>query len=148
MGPDISASLTTCLAHELQFDIRQPDIIAPLLSVQDDRVRAFVVGAENDDLARPGLAHFSEGYFNRSFHPAILAAGRAGVSPLIAQERGASTRRSGCFLPWQILAASVGSECFVVRPTPDAHAQAAGDFRCSLKIVNHHSPINPQSTTQ
>jgi hypothetical protein len=79
MRPDIRASLPASLTHELRLNIRKPDSITPLSAIHDDMVRAFKIGAVNEDLGRAGFPHFAESDLNGPFHSGILAApGRTG----------------------------------------------------------------------
>ena len=50
--PDIGATATTGLEGKPGLQIRQADVIAPRIGIQDDRVRAFEVAAVDQQPAR------------------------------------------------------------------------------------------------
>jgi hypothetical protein len=66
--PDIGATTTADLAGKLRLEIRQANVIAPAIGIHDDRMRALVIGAIDEQPARAGLPHFPEGDFLVALH--------------------------------------------------------------------------------
>lgn len=59
--PDVGAFLPAGLAHEPCLEIRQPDLIGPLVRADRDRVAAVEVLTIDQDAAHARRAHLSEG---------------------------------------------------------------------------------------
>jgi len=55
-GSDIGAAVSADRASKLRLQIGQPQIIAPLIGIDDDRVSAFIVAAKDLQPARAGPA--------------------------------------------------------------------------------------------
>jgi hypothetical protein len=58
--PDIGAAFAARCAGELRFEIRQPDIIVPLIAADLYRVAAFIIRTIDQEIAHAGCAHFGE----------------------------------------------------------------------------------------
>jgi hypothetical protein len=58
--PDVGAASAADLAGKLGLKIRQAHVIAPASGIHDDRMRALVIGAIDEQPARAGLPHFPE----------------------------------------------------------------------------------------
>ena len=61
--PDIRAAMAANLTGEQRLQIGQPDMIRPAVAVDLDMMRALVVAAIDQQPARAGCPHFSEGDF-------------------------------------------------------------------------------------
>jgi hypothetical protein len=59
----VGASLTAGLADEPRFQIREPEMIRPLVRANRNRVAAMIVRAINQEAADAGRSHFPEGDF-------------------------------------------------------------------------------------
>ncbi len=65
--PNVSPSGAAGLADEQCLDVREPDLIGPLVSANCGRVAAGIVRAVDHDAANAHLAHFAEGDFSGRF---------------------------------------------------------------------------------
>ena len=59
--PHIRAALATGRAGETVLDIRQPNVISPLVCHDGDRVAAAIVGAVHEQATHAHVAHLAEG---------------------------------------------------------------------------------------
>jgi hypothetical protein len=70
----VGAAIAASLTDEARLDIGQPDIIRPRIAADDDRVAAAVVGAIDQDAAKP-LSRISA---------KVIFCGRSGTIDMIA----------------------------------------------------------------
>ena len=79
METHISASLAAGLAHEAQFQIREADVIGPLVRVDRDRMAALVILTVDKHAANPEVAHLGKGNVLRAIESghALLKRGLA-----------------------------------------------------------------------
>jgi hypothetical protein len=59
--PDVGASLVTGFAYEPRLEIGEPDVIAPRVRADRDRVAALVIRAIAQDPAHASVAHLGKG---------------------------------------------------------------------------------------
>jgi hypothetical protein len=82
--PDVSAFLAARLAGKLGLNVRQPDVIRPLIAADRGRMAAAIMRAIDQNAANARCAHLSEGD--------LLRAGEGGHAPLKrTREAGANS---------------------------------------------------------
>jgi hypothetical protein len=67
-GPDIGAAVAADPASKLRLEVRQANAIAPAGGIHDDRMRARVVAAVDQEPGRAGPPHFPECDFPFALH--------------------------------------------------------------------------------
>jgi hypothetical protein len=63
LRPHLGAALAAACAGKARFDVREPDIISPTVSIGLDAVRTAVIATIDQDIAHAAGAHLAEGDF-------------------------------------------------------------------------------------
>jgi hypothetical protein len=96
MGPDIGAPFATRRAGEARLNVREPDIIWPVIRRHGHQMRASVVSAVDQDACSAAVrSHLAEGDFCWRIKPKIARPRRVGKPLPIAGGRAGHTTVGG-----------------------------------------------------